>query len=418
MWTFGCTSIKIFLGVTLKGEKMSDLIIRNALTRKTGGDQVDIAIKDGKIVEIKEKISDKGSEEIDAKGNLVTESFVNGHLHLDKVYTLDRAGQKAIEEYNDGGMSNALSSIASAAEFKSEYNEKWIIENVRKALDLAVKFGNTHIRAFADVDSKAKLEGVKALLKAKEEYKDKVTLEVVAFPQDGIAREPGAYEYVEESLKLGADVVGGIPWIEFTREDEQDHVDKMCDLAKKYNKDISMLCDDVGDPEERTFEMLIKKVLEMGWYGRATGQHCRAMMLYPENQFRKLCTLLKKAKMGVISDPQTGPLHARVQDLIKEGIPVGLGQDDINDAYYTFGQNNMLEVAFLGAHLLRMCSDKDLELVYDMITNMAGKVLNMKGHELTVGGNADLVVLKEKDVKHAIWYHEEPVKVIKNGKII
>ncbi|MBO6119982.1 MAG: amidohydrolase family protein [Lachnospiraceae bacterium] len=397
---------------------MSDLIIRNALTRKTGGDQVDIAIKDGKIVEIKEKISDKGSEEIDAKGNLVTESFVNGHLHLDKVYTLDRAGQKAIEEYNDGGMSNALSSIASAAEFKSEYNEKWIIENVRKALDLAVKFGNTHIRAFADVDSKAKLEGVKALLKAKEEYKDKVTLEVVAFPQDGIAREPGAYEYVEESLKLGADVVGGIPWIEFTREDEQDHVDKMCDLAKKYNKDISMLCDDVGDPEERTFEMLIKKVLEMGWYGRATGQHCRAMMLYPENQFRKLCTLLKKAKMGVISDPQTGPLHARVQDLIKEGIPVGLGQDDINDAYYTFGQNNMLEVAFLGAHLLRMCSDKDLELVYDMITNMAGKVLNMKGHELTVGGNADLVVLKEKDVKHAIWYHEEPVKVIKNGKII
>lgn len=397
---------------------MSDLIIRNALTRKTGGDQVDIAIKDGKIVEIKEKISDKGSEEIDAKGNLVTESFVNGHLHLDKVYTLDRAGQKAIEEYNDGGMSNALSSIASAAEFKSEYNEKWIIENVRKALDLAVKFGNTHIRAFADVDSKAKLEGVKALLKAKEEYKDKVTLEVVAFPQDGIAREPGAYEYVEESLKLGADVVGGIPWIEFTREDEQDHVDKMCDLAKKYNKDISMLCDDVGDPEERTFEMLVKKVLEMGWYGRATGQHCRAMMLYPENQFRKLCTLLKKAKMGVISDPQTGPLHARVQDLIKEGISVGLGQDDINDAYYTFGQNNMLEVAFLGAHLLRMCSDKDLELVYDMITNMAGKVLNMKGHELTVGGNADLVVLKEKDVKHAIWYHEEPVKVIKNGKII
>ncbi|MBR1453809.1 MAG: amidohydrolase family protein, partial [Lachnospiraceae bacterium] len=380
---------------------MSDLIIRNALTRKTGGDQVDIAIKDGKIVEIKEKISDKGSEEIDAKGNLVTESFVNGHLHLDKVYTLDRAGQKAIEEYNDGGMSNALSSIASAAEFKSEYNEKWIIENVRKALDLAVKFGNTHIRAFADVDSKAKLEGVKALLKAKEEYKDKVTLEVVAFPQDGIAREPGAYEYIEESLKLGADVVGGIPWIEFTHEDEQDHVDKMCDLAKKYNKDISMLCDDVGDPEERTFEMLIKKVLEMGWYGRATGQHCRAMMLYPENQFRKLCTLLKKAKMGVISDPQTGPLHARVQDLIKEGIPVGLGQDDINDAYYTFGQNNMLEVAFLGAHLLRMCSDKDLELVYDMITNMAGKVLNMKGHELTVGGNADLVVLKEKDVKHA-----------------
>lgn len=397
---------------------MSSLIIRNALTRKTGNDLVEIKIVDGKINEISTKVSDKGDEEIDAKGMLVTESFVNGHLHLDKVYTLDRAGQKAIEEYNNGGMSNALSSIASAAEFKSEYDEKWIIKNVRKALDLAVKFGNTHIRAFADVDTKAKLEGVKALLKAKEEYKDKVTLEVVAFPQDGVAREQGAYELVEEALKIGADVVGGIPWIEFTREDEQDHVDKMCELAKKYNKDISMLCDDVGDAEERTFEMLIKMVIDMGWFGRATGQHCRAMMLYPENQFRKLCALLKRAKMGVISDPQTGPLHARVQDLIKEGIPVGLGQDDINDAYYTFGQNNMLEVAFLGAHLLSMVSDKDIELLYDMVTTMAAKVLNMKGHEMVIGGNADLVVLNCKDVKHAIWYHEEPVHVIKNGVII
>ena len=397
---------------------MSSLIIRNALTRKTGNDLVEIKIVDGKINEISTKVSDKGDEEIDAKGMLVTESFVNGHLHLDKVYTLDRAGQKAIEEYNNGGMGNALSSIASAAEFKSEYDEKWIIENVRKALDLAVKFGNTHIRAFADVDTKAKLEGVKALLKAKEEYKDKVTLEVVAFPQDGVAREQGAYELVEEALKIGADVVGGIPWIEFTREDEQDHVDKMCELAKKYNKDISMLCDDVGDAEERTFEMLIKKVIDMGWFGRATGQHCRAMMLYPENQFRKLCVLLKRAKMGVISDPQTGPLHARVQDLIKEGIPVGLGQDDINDAYYTFGQNNMLEVAFLGAHLLRMVGDKDIELLYDMVTTMAAKVLNMKGHEMVTGGNADLVVLNCKDVKQAIWYHEEPEYVIKNGEII
>ena len=397
---------------------MTDLIIRNALTRKTGKDLVDISIKDGKISKIATKIDDKGNDEIDAKGNLVTESFINGHLHLDKVYTLDMAGQKAIEEYNVGDMKNALSSIASAAEFKTKYDEKWIIENVRKALDLAVKYGNTHIRAFADVDSKAKLEGVKALLKAKEEYKDKVTIDVVAFPQDGVIRENGAYEYMEEALKMGADVVGGIPWIEFTKEDEQAHVDKMCYLAKKYNKDISMLCDDVGDAEERTFEMLIKKVLEMGWEGRATGQHCSAMMLYPENQFNKLCALLKKAKMGVISDPQTGPIHARVQDLIKEGIPVGLGQDDINDAYYTFGQNNMLEIAFINAHILRMCSDKDLEIVYDMITTMAAKVLNLKNHELIVGGNADLVVLQEKDVKHAIWYHEKPLYVIKNGKII
>lgn len=233
-----------------------DLIIRNILIRKAGKDLVDIAINDGKITEIKSNISEKGNEEVDAGGNLVTESYINGHLHLCKVYTLDMEGQKVIE--------------------------------IRKE----------------------------------------------------------------------------------------------------------------------------------GWKGTAAGQHCRAMCLYPENQFRKLCALLKTAKMGVISDPQTGPLAARVQDLLKEGIPVGLGQDDINDAYYTFGQNNMLEVAFLGAHLLRMCSYKDLELVYDMITTKAAEVINIPNHELKVGGNADLVITTQKDVVHAIWYHEEPKVVIKGGKII
>ncbi|MEI3282814.1 MAG: amidohydrolase family protein [Enterocloster sp.] len=174
-------------------------------------------------------------------------------------------------------------------------------------------------------------------------------MQVVAFPQDGVAREPGAKELIKDALDLGADVVGGIPWIEFTEEEELDHVNSMCDYAKEYNKDISMLLDDVGDAEERTLEMLCKKVIEMGWQGRATAQHCRAMELYPENYFRKLVSLLKKAQIGVVSDPHTGPLHARVKDLLKAGVPVALGQDDIADAYYPYGECNMLQVAFLAS---------------------------------------------------------------------
>lgn len=355
---------------------------------------------------------------MDASGNLVTESFVNGHLHLDKVYTLQMAGQEALKEYNGANMGGAMTSIERAADFKAAYDESWIIENVRKACNLAVKYGNTHIRAFADVDSKAKLEGVKALLKAREEYKDKVELQVVAFPQDGVAREPGARELIKEALELGADVVGGIPWIEFTKEDEQDHVDSMCAYAKEYNKPISMLLDDVGDAEERTLEMLCKKSIEMGWQGRVTAQHCRAMELYPENYFRKLVTLLKQAGVGIVSDPQTGPLAARVKDLLEAGVPVALGQDDIQDAYYPFGECNMLQVAFLASHLLRMVTFDDMDLLYDMITVNAAKVLGIEGHELKVGGNADLVVLDQKDVYHAIWYHRAPVYVIKNGEDI
>lgn len=394
-----------------------DILIKNAKIRSRD-ELVDIAVLDGKITAIEKNITEEASKIIDASGNLVTVSFVNGHLHLDKVYTLQMAGQEALKEYNGANMGGAMTSIERAADFKAAYDESWIIENVRKACSLAVKYGNTHIRAFADVDSKAKLEGVKALLKAREEYKDQVELQVVAFPQDGVEREPGTRELIKEALDLGADVVGGIPWIEFTREGEQDHVDSMCAYAKEYNKPISMLLDDVGDAEERTLEMLCKKSIEMGWQGRVTAQHCRAMELYPENYFRKLETLLKQAGVGIVSDPQTGPLAARVKDLLEAGVPVALGQDDIQDAYYPFGECNMLQVAFLASHLLRMITFDDMELLYDMITVTAAKVLGMEGHELKVGGNADLVVLDQKDVYHAIWYHRAPVYVIKNGKDI
>ena len=328
------------------------------------------------------------------------------------------AGEDTLKEYTGGGMGGAMTGIERAADFKSSYDQSWIIPNVRKACDLAIKYGNTHIRAFADVDTKARLEGVGALLKMREEYKDRIELQVVAFPQDGIAREPGAKELVRQALELGADVVGGIPWIEFTKEDEQDHVDSMCSLAREFDKPISMLLDDVGDMEERTLEMLCKQAIAMGWQGRVTAQHCRAMELYPENYFRKLVGLLKKAGVGLVSDPHTGPLAARVKDLLAAGVPVALGQDDIQDAYYPFGENNMLQVAFLASHLLQMRTFEDMDLLYDMITTSAAKVLGIEGHELKVGGNADLVVLDEEDVYHAIWYHRAPVYVLKNGQVI
>lgn len=397
-----------------------DMIVKNARLRKKGKELFCICIEGGKIKAI-EPVGNCGCEAatvIDAGGKLVTESFVNGHLHLDKVYTLEMVGQDALDSYHGGTMGGAMTAIEQAARVKENYDEKWITPNVRKACDLAIKYGNTHIRSFADVDPKAKLEGVKALLKVRDEYKGRVDLQVVAFPQDGVVRDPGAEDYIRQALELGADLVGGIPWIEYTPKDQQEHVDRMFALAKKYDKGVSMLLDDVGDPGERTLEMVIAKTLELGWEGRVTAQHCRAIALYQENHFRKLLALLKKADIGLVSDPQTGPLHARVGDLYKAGINVALGQDDIADAYYPFGRNNMLEVAFLAVHLLWMTTFDGMEAIYDMITTNAARALGMKNHVLEVGGDADLVVLNAEDVYHAIWEHEAPLYVIRGGKDI
>ncbi len=392
-----------------------DLLITNARTRKTE-DLVDIGIADGKIAKIGAGLAGDATATIDAGGKLVTESFVNGHLHLDKVYTLTMVGEEALKSYTGESMGGAMTAIELAAKVKEQYDESWIIENVRKALRLANRFGNTHIRAFADVDTTGKLEGAKALIKAREEFKDRVEIQVVAFPQDGVVRDPGAADYVRQAMELGADVVGGIPWIEYTDADAREHIDQMFAIAKEFDADVSMLIDDAGDPNLRTLEMLAVKTLDEGWEGRVTAQHARAMALYPEPTYRKIQALLKKARIGVVSDPQTGPLYARIKALYETGVAVALGQDDIADAYYPFGRNNMLEVAFLAAHLTWMTTFQDLAMFYDMITTNAARALSIEEFNLEEGNRANLVVLNAESVWEAIWNHEAPLYVIKDGK--
>ncbi len=393
-----------------------DLLITNAKTRNGGPDTVDIAIQNGRIGKIAPSIKEGGKEVLDADGKLVTESFVNGHLHLCKVYTLEQIGDKALNSYKSGNMGSAMTAIELAAQVKENYAESWIIENVRRAVRQAIRFGNTHIRAFADTDTTGKLEGVKALIKAREEFKGQVDIQVVAFPQDGVLRDPGAEQYIEEALDLGADVVGGIPWIEYTDDDAQQHIDKMFALAKKYNKDVSMLIDDAGDATLKTLEMLLVKTLKEGWEERVTVQHARAMQLYPDPYYKKMEALMKKAGVGVVSDPHTGPLHARVRELYNAGVNVALGQDDISDAYYPFGRNNMLEVAFLAAHLLWMTTFEEMNILYDLITTKAAQALGIDGHELTEGGKANLVVLEDENVAEALRNHGTPRYVIREGQ--
>ena len=355
---------------------------------------------------------------INAEGNLVTESFVNPHLHLCKVYTREMMDEEALTDYHAEGMGKAMTTIELAARIKEKYDEAWIIKNVRKALAQAAIYGNTHIRAFADVDSKARLEGVKALIRAREEFKGIVEIQVCAFAQDGWVREPGVDTLMRQAMELGTDVVGGIPWIEYTEADVQQHVREIFDLAHEFNKDVSMLVDDAGDPGLRSLEAMTVETIRRGWQGRALAHHARAMALYPQPYFQKIVALLKQARMAVVSDPHTGPLHARVKELLAEGVTVCLGQDDISDAYYPFGRNNMLEVAFLAAHLLWMTTNRELETLYDMVTLNAAQAINVSDHELKIGASANLVVLNAPNVLEAMREHTAPCYVITNGFLV
>src|SRR4030095_10819357 len=200
-----------------------DFLIKNAQLRGSAG-LTEVGILGGKIASIEEKIEGSAELVIDAQGNLVTEAFVNPHLHLCKVYTRQMMDDEALTGYHAEGMGKAMTTIELAARVKEKYAEEWIIKNVRRALAQAALYGHTHIRAFAAVDSKARLEGMKALIRAREEFKGIVEIQVCAFAQDGLAREPGASELMRQAMEMGADVAGGIPWIEYTEADIQAHV--------------------------------------------------------------------------------------------------------------------------------------------------------------------------------------------------
>jgi cytosine deaminase len=348
----------------------------------------------------------------------VTESYVNPHLHLCKVWTLPMMEEEALKTYQGDAMGKAMAGIESASKIKEKYAESWIVENARRAVAMAALHGNLHIRAFADVDHKARLEGIKALVRIRDEFRGIVTIQVVAFAQDGIVREPGAKELMRQAMELGADVVGGIPWIELTTADAAEHVKVCFDLAQEFDKNVSMLLDDAGDPDLRTLEMMAVEAMRRGWHGRALAHHCRAISLYPMPYIQRLARILQQARVPVVTDPHTGPLHARVKELLAENVLVCLGQDDISDAYYPFGRNNMLEVAFLASHLLWMMTRQDLDKLYDMISVDAAAALNIARFEVSEGAPANLVVLEHPDVVEALRFHGAPAHVISNGQIL
>lgn len=395
-----------------------DLAIQNA--RLLDGRVVTILVEQGRYRAITEEpVTDLPERTIDADGGLVTESFVNGHMHLDKVYTLPMVGDGAIETYTGGGMGSAMRSIVDdASKVKDHYDRSWIVPNVRRALDEAIRNGVLHIQAFVDVDTKARLEGMAAVLQVREEYRDLVDLQVVAFPQDGLLRDEGAAELCEQAIRDGADVVGGIPWIESSDRDAAAHIEWACSLAAKTGRRVAMLVDDAGDPTLRTTGMLAESMIDHGLHGRGVACHARALGLYPAPSVLRLIDLSRRADLGFVSDPHTGPLALPVRQFLADDMPVALGQDDIEDAYYPFGRHNMLEVAFLAAHLLEFRSGPDQLRLIDMITRRAASVLGLADHAIAVGNAANLCVHSAKRVVDLLARHDMPRAVVRSGRII
>jgi cytosine/creatinine deaminase len=398
-----------------------DLIIRNASLRGQPG-AWDIGITGDRITTVAVELPEKGAEEVDAGGNLVMPTYVNGHIHLDKCFLQEK--MRPNKDYTFGEC------LELTWEHKARYTTEDILARAGRAIEEGLMNGTTVFRAFADVDSIGKLRGVEGLLALKGHWREVVHIEVVAFPQEGILRDPGTAELMEEAMRLGADVVGGLPWFEMLDEDARAHIDYCFALAKRYDRDIHMLVDDTDNPLSRSLEYLAVKTMREGYQGRVAASHCGALAAYNEVHAHKVMELLKLAGVSISSNPHISlvvqgrydqePIRrgiTRAKQLWQHGVNVFSSQDDVADPFYPFGRNDQQEVVSYVCHTAHMAAPSEIEAAFDFVTYNAARALRLADYGLNPGCKADLNVLAASTPREVLRRQLPPTYVIRDGKI-
>lgn len=399
-----------------------DIVIRGARVLDRAGIW-DIGIRDGEISAISEEIDEKGTEEADARGDLVAPTYVNGHVHLDKCNLGDVMRANVTHSFQE--------SLEITWDHKRSYTVDDIVERASRAIVEGICNGTTVFRVFADVDSIGGLRPLEGILALREKWKDVVHVEVVDFPQEAIVRDPGTKELMQEGMRMGADVVGGLPWHEYLDEDVREHIDFCFDLAMEHGKDIHMLVDDTDNPNSRSLEYLAVKTLREGYQGKVSASHCGALARYDEVHANKVMALVKDADINICSNPQISLVVGgrfdveairraitRVKQMWKMGVNIFSAQDDVNDPYYPFGRNDQQEVASFMCHTAHMTYPDEVRAVFGFITENAAKAMNLSGYGLEVGASADLNLLAAPDVRHVVRLQRPPRCVIRAGRIL
>ncbi len=385
----------------------------------------DILIDAGKFVSISDPGAPRppGADVLDATGLLICPPFVESHIHLDSALI------------DDGQCNNKSGTLFEGIEnwrtIKATLTTAQIVQRAEKAMRLQAEQGVLFVRSHADVSEKRQIP-LKALLELKEKVKDWTTLQVVAFPQDGIYGSPEQLDRMEESMKLGADVVGGIPHYEMTREDGVASVHKVFELAKKYDRLIDVHCDEVDDSGSRFVEVMAACAIRTDTGPRVTASHTTAMGSYENGYFNKLLGYLKRANLNFVANPlinivlqgrtDSYPKRrglTRVKELWQSGLNISLGYDCIMDPWYALGTGNMLDAAHMAVHCSQMMGAAEIDACFDMVTWNAAKTLNItEQYGIDEGKPANLVLLPAKNRFDAIRIRPKPKYVISRGRLM
>ncbi len=400
---------------------MLDLLIRNA-TLPDGRQQMSVAVRGERIVEVTAGLDAPAHKVIDAQGLLLSPPFVDAHFHMDATlsYGLPRVNQSG----------TLLEGIALWGELKPLLTQQALIDRALAYCDWAVAKGLLAIRSHVDVCD-PRLLAVEALLEVKKQVAPYIDMQLVAFPQDGVLRDAQGLDKLKRALDLGVDVVGGIPHFERTSEQGAQSVKLLCELAAERGLMVDMHCDESDDPLSRHVETLAFETQRLGLHGRVTGSHLTSMHSMDNYYVSKLLPLMREAQLQVVANPlinitlqgrhDTYPKRrgmTRVPELLAAGINLAFGHDCVMDPWYSLGSGDMLEVAHMGLHVAQMTSQSAMRQCFDAITINPARILGLQGYGLEAGCFADFVLLQARDPIEAIRLRATRLQVFKRGKLL
>jgi len=399
-----------------------DLLIRDARLPRSEA-LSSVGIQGGRIATVSGPgQKHEAGEVIEARGGLLTPALVEPHIHLDAVLTV---GQP---RHNQSG--SLFEGIAIWGERVKSLTVEDVKRRVSQVLRWQVANGVLFVRSHVDVCD-PNLTALRALLELREEVKDMITLQLVAFPQQGIQSFPNGEALMRRAVEMGADVVGGIPHFELTREYGVESVKFAMALAKEHGKLVDIHCDETDDDHSRFVEVMAAETIRLGMEGWVTASHTTAMHSYNNAYAGRLIVNIKKAGMNMVTNPldnatlqgrfDSYPIrrgHTRFKELLAAGINVCIGHDSVMDPWYPMGYADPLQAAMVLAHYGQMSGFEEIRTLIDMITTNGAKTLGLSEYGLEVGCRADLVLFDAVSEMDAIRRIAPRRLVLKGGRVV
>ena len=390
--------------------------------RLADGSVVDILI-DGEVIRaVGRGAPGKAGEVVDCRGQLVLPTFTDAHVHLDKALIRDELRE------HDGTLAGA---IGATHERKRRYTVADVRARARAVIEESVRLGTTRLRSHVDVDTIGGLTPLEGVMEAAADCQTIAEVQTIAFPQEGLLRDPGAYELMVRALEAGAGVVGGMPHWETDERAQREHVRLCFELAERFDRDLDMHVDETDDGGVRTLEMVADEALRRGFVGRVCAGHVCALAAADQDYADRVIEKCLRAGISIAANAVTNLVlqgrsdrgiirrgTTRIAELRAAGVNVFFGQDCVKDGFYPFGRGSMLEVALISAHAAHLTTHADLDFALRAITDAPAQAMRLSNHGLREGGLADLQLFPVSSWSEALRTQALPEKVWFRGRLV